>query len=216
MEHRVLYSECAGTEEGRDSQVLPSKRRETSQAQETDLHDIRCCLSGDGEAYRRLVERHQQRVSAIMWRFSRDTETHEDLVQDVFVEAYESLATYRARAPFSHWLARIATRVGYRHWKRERREGTIQTVPLAEWDAVLEQPADDVEPAEAAELLHRLLALLPPRDRLVLTLRYVEEHSVEKTAELTGWSKTMVKVQAWRARGKLRKLFEKATPETDR
>lgn len=212
----MLYSECAGTEEGRDSQVLPSKRRETSQAQETDLHDIRCCLSGDGEAYRRLVERHQQRVSAIMWRFSRDTETHEDLVQDVFVEAYESLATYRARAPFSHWLARIATRVGYRHWKRERREGTIQTVPLAEWDAVLEQPADDVEPAEAAELLHRLLALLPPRDRLVLTLRYVEEHSVEKTAELTGWSKTMVKVQAWRARGKLRKLFEKATPETDR
>jgi len=212
----VLYSECAGTEDGRDSQVLPSKRRETSQVQEMDLDDIRCCLSGDGEAYRRLVERHQQRVSAIMWRFSRDTETHEDLVQDVFVEAYESLATYRARAPFSHWLARIATRVGYRHWKRERREGTIQTVPLAEWDAVLEQPADDVEPAEAAELLHRLLALLPPRDRLVLTLRYVEEHSVEKTAELTGWSKTMVKVQAWRARGKLRQLFEKATQGTDR
>ena len=212
----MLYSECAGTEDGRDSQVLPSKRRETSQVQEMDLDDIRRCLSGDGEAYRRLVERHQQRVSAIMWRFSRDTETHEDLVQDVFVEAYESLATYRARAPFSHWLARIATRVGYRHWKRERREGTIQTVPLTEWDAVLEQPADDVEPAEAAELLHRLLALLPPRDRLVLTLRYVEEHSVEKTAELTGWSKTMVKVQAWRARGKLRQLFEKATQGTDR
>lgn len=212
----MLFNECQGTPEGLANGARPSKRRETSPARERDLHDICCCLRGDGEAYRRLVERHQQRVSAIMWRFSRDMGTHEDLVQDVFVEAYESLATYRARAPFSHWLARIATRVGYRHWKRERREGTIQTVPLAEWDAVLEQPADDVEPAEAAEVLHLLLALLPPRDRLVLTLRYVEEHSVEKTAELTGWSKTMVKVQAWRARGKLRKLFEKATPGTDR
>jgi RNA polymerase sigma-70 factor (ECF subfamily) len=181
-----------------------------SEAQQSDLHDIRRCLSGEGDAYRRLVERHQQRISGIMWRFSRDPDTHEDLVQDVFVEAYQSLATYRARAPFAHWIARIATRVGYRHWKRERREGTIETVPLAEWDGIAEEPAADAGPAEAAELLHRLLGQLPPRDRLVLTLRYVDEHSVEKTAELTGWSKTMVKVQAWRARGKLKKLFEKA------
>jgi len=192
-----------------------SEERRGKEAEQSDLRDVRRCLSGDGEAYRRLVARHQQRISGIMWRFSRDPDTHEDLVQDVFVEAYQSLGTYGARAPFSHWLARIATRVGYRHWKRERREGTIETVPLSEWDAVLEQPADDVGPAEAAELLHGLLAQLPPRDRLVLTLRYVEEHSVARTAELTGWSKAMVKVQAWRARSKLRKLFEKATKGTE-
>ena len=87
---------------------------------------------------------------------------------------------------------------------------------LAELDPVLEQRADAMEPTEAAVLLHQLLAQLPPRDRLVLTLRYVEEHSVEAAAELTGWTRTMVKVQAWRARGKLRKLFEEAMQGADR
>lgn len=180
-----------------------------------DVQDIRRCLDGDGDAYRRLIERHQQRVSAMMWRFSRDPEIHEDLVQDVFVEAYQSLGRYRAEAPFEHWLARIATRVGYRHWKREKRERSIQTVPLEEWDGAPEDGPEQTNPAEAAELLRRLLGELPPRDRLVLTLRYVEDHSVERTAELTGWSKAMVKVQALRARRKLRTLFEKASQEAD-
>jgi RNA polymerase sigma-70 factor (ECF subfamily) len=181
-----------------------------------DLDDVRHCLGGDGDAYRRLIERHQKQVSAMMWRFSRDPEVHEELVQDVFVQAYESLANYRARAPFAHWLARIATRVGYAHWKRQKREKAIETVPLEDWHHIPEEPPAEMEPAEAGELLHKLLAELPPRDRLVLTLRYVEDHSVEKTAELTGWSQTMVKVQAWRARKKLQALFEKADEGADR
>ncbi len=73
-----------------------------------------------------------------------------------------------------------------------------------------------MEPEEAAEILHSLLDRLPPRDRLVLMLRYVEDRSVEETAELTGWTQTMVKVQAWRARNKLKKLFEAAGLEVER
>ena len=180
-----------------------------------DLADIRRCLSGEREAYRRLIERHQEHVSAIMWRFSQDRDTHEDLVHDVFVEAYRSLGTYRARAPFEHWLARIATRVGYRHWEQQKRERAIHMVPIEEWDGAAEEwpEEDELEPQQAAELLRWLLGQLPPRDRLVVTLRYVENRSVEETAEMTGWSKTMVKVQAWRARKKLVSLFEKATGE---
>ena len=60
---------------------------------------------GDPEAYRRLIERHQDHVARILWRFSRDRRTHEELVQDVFVEAYLSLGNYRGKAPFEHWLS---------------------------------------------------------------------------------------------------------------
>ncbi len=185
----------------------------TSHGLQADFEDIRRCQSGDGEAYRRLVERHQQRVAAIMWRFSRDPDTHEDLVQDVFLEAYESLSGYRGKAPFSHWLARIATRVGYRHWKREKRERATAAAPLQEWHQVAEDSVAETSPQQAAEIVHRLLQQLPPRDRLVLTVRYLEGHTVEKTSELTGWSQTMVKVQTWRARKKLRRLLEKAREE---
>lgn len=203
-------------EEGRRNKSFPWKQQGTDQTLEEDLQDVRRSRNGDGEAYRRLIERHQGWVSGMMWRFSRDPDTHEDLVQDVFVEAYQSLSSYRSKAPFPHWLARIATRVGYHHWKRQKRERAIQTIPLEEWHEVPEEPADGMDPAEAAEFLHRLLEQLPPRDRLALTLRYIEDHSVQKTAELTGWKPSMVKVQTWRARNKLRRLFEKAREEEAR
>ncbi len=57
-----------------------------------------------------------------MTRFTRDERMLEELVHDVFVEAYFSLDGYRGDAPFEHWLQRIATRVGYRYWTRRGRE----------------------------------------------------------------------------------------------
>jgi len=180
-----------------------------------DLDDLRRCLQGDGDGYRRLIERHQGRVSAMMWRFSRDPDVHADLVQDAFVEAYRSLAKYQGTAPFEHWLARIATHVGYQYWKRQKRESSLDTVSLEDWHEVADEPPDDLDPQDAAELLHQLLEQLPPRDRLVLTLRYVEDRSVEETAAVAGWSQAMVKVQTWRAKTKLKALFEKAREGAD-
>lgn len=176
----------------------------------TDADDIALTRQGDPDAYRRLIERHQGHVSKILWRFSRDRSVHEELVQDVFVEAYLSLNTFRAKAPFEHWLARIATRVGYRFWKEKARRKEAEPFSLAEWDSIEsdEEVIESVAADQAAELLHRLLEQLPPRDRLVLMLRYLEGCDVAETARRTGWTRTMVKVQALRAREKLRKLIE--------
>ncbi len=59
-----------------------------------------------------------------------------------------------------------------------------------------------------SEYVDYWLGQLPPRDRLVLTLTIVENCTIAETAEQTGWSQSMVKVQAHRARAKLRKLME--------
>jgi RNA polymerase sigma-70 factor (ECF subfamily) len=184
-----------------------------SASEEAD--DVRQSRDGDPEAYRRLIERHQEHVGRILWRFSRDRRVHEELVQDVFVEAYLSLGTYRADAPFAHWLARIATRVGYRYWKERDRQKQIEPFSVEEWDQVTgdEEVLNKLEPNEAADLLHRLLEQLSPRDRLVLTLRYFEEYDVAETARRTGWSKTMVKVQTLRARRRLQRLIEQSRTE---
>jgi RNA polymerase sigma-70 factor (ECF subfamily) len=174
------------------------------------IEDVRLAGQGDGDAYRRLVERHQDHVGRILWRFSRDRRVHEELVQDVFVEAYLSLSHYRGKAPFEHWLARIATRVGYRYWKEKARRRRTEPFDLQEWDRASEGDSlvDSLEPDQAAELLHRVFEQLAPRDRLVLTLRYLEQCDVVETARRTGWTKTMVKVQTMRARNRLRKLLE--------
>jgi RNA polymerase sigma-70 factor (ECF subfamily) len=175
-----------------------------------DIRDIQNSRRGDSEAYRRLIERHQPFISRILWRFTRDRAVHEELVQDVFVEAYLSLDSYRGKALFAHWLARIATRIGYRYWKQTAKRKAGQSYSLEQWDQVVgqEQMAEQLQPNEAAELLHNLLRQLPPRDRLVLTLRYLDDCDVAETAKRTGWTKTMVKVQTLRARRKLQGLFE--------
>jgi RNA polymerase sigma-70 factor (ECF subfamily) len=174
---------------------------------QADLGDIRATLAGDGEAYSRLISRYQNEISARMWRFSRDRRELEELVHDVFVEAYVSLKGFKAKAPFSHWLNRIATRVGYRFWKKQKRQSDRET-PLQDWDQFLQDERQDAwEPREAAEMLHGLMAQLRPRDRLVLTLMYLEELSINDIAEQTGWSKTMVKVQVHRARKRLKALM---------
>ncbi len=177
--------------------------------QSLDIDDVRLSRQGDPDAYKSLIERHQQEISKIMWRFSRDRMVHEELVQDVFVEAYISLATYKERAPFTHWLTRIATRVGYRYWKQKAREKKFERFSLEDWDQLITEPPEEIDSSQAAVLLHGLLGQLPPRDRLVLTLRYLEGCDVAQTAHRTGWTKSMVKVQTLRAKRKLQKLLPK-------
>jgi len=193
-----------------DSEFVAEDRQQTNASLAAELEDVRLSRRGDSDAYTRLIQQHQTLVSRILWRFSRDRLVHEELVQDVFVEAYLSLSGYREKAPFGHWLSRIATRVGYRYWKQRARRGEMESFSLAEWDQLPHKSPDEMDPGQAADLLHRLLAQLRPRDRLVLTLRYLEGCDVAETAQRTGWTKSMVKVQSGRARKRLEKLFAQA------
>jgi len=173
-----------------------------------DRADIGAALNGDGDAYARIVRRYQGPIGQYMWRFTRRREDYEERVQEVFVQAYSSLGRYKAKAPLLHWLRRIATRVGYRYWKEQARKRSHRQMSLEDWQEEAEANSTEVSDREAAEIVHSLLLRLAPRDRLVLTLMYLDGRSVAEASELTGWSKTMVKVQAHRARARLKKLLE--------
>ena len=184
-----------------------------SQPQQTsvaaDTGDVTLALSGDHEAFARLIGRYQAVIADQMRRFSRDAGTVEELVHDVFVEAFVSLKSYRSRAPFLHWLRKIAVRTGYRFWTNKKRERT-HTVPLTTVIEELERlgSTSAPSPSDASQMLGELLEHLPPRDRLVLALLYWDGCTVAEAAELAGWSQTMVKVQAFRARKRLKALIE--------
>jgi RNA polymerase sigma-70 factor (ECF subfamily) len=174
-----------------------------------DREDIADSLAGDGGGYARLIRRYQGHVAAQMRRFTRDATVLDQLVQDVFVEAYLSLKGFQGRAPFLHWLRRVATRVGFRYWKsRARTDGREET--LSETNLNLTAPPETLTPAEAADTLCRLLGKLPPADRLVLTLFYLEECDINEIAARAGWNRALVKVRLHRARKKLKLLVEEA------
>lgn len=174
-----------------------------------ESHDIKAASGGDHDAFRRLVERYQAKIATQMQRFSRDQRVLEELVHNVFVEAFVSLSGFRQESPFEHWLRKIAVRVGYRYWKTEvrdkRRADEIRD--NASTANFIESPTDAID---AMDQLHSVFSKLSPRDRLVLTLLYWDGHSIAETAKLAGWTPTLVKVQAHRARKRLKKLLEQS------
>lgn len=175
---------------------------------QADVQDIQQTLNGMGAAYARLIERYQDAIGLQMWRFTRHKNVCDELVQTVFVEAYLGLAKYRGDGPFLHWLRRIAVRVGYRHWKTAARQRLDQPLSTAQAAPVASSQEEETMAREAGAQVHALLKSLPPRDRLVLTLLYLDGCTVKEAARLSGWSSTMVKVQAFRARKKLKQLLE--------
>jgi len=187
---------------------LAAGREYNRPVEEQDRLDIQASCDGDQEAFRRLVERHQQQVAGLLWRFTRDRNTLEELAQEVFVQAYFSLPSFRHEGSFAGWLSRIATRVGYRFWKKQARSNVEYAIQEAD---LIEQPEaiEDIDPAAAGKVVHWLLDQLREADRLVLTLMYFEGQSTEQIAQRMGWNRAMVKMRAYRARKKLRELAER-------
>jgi len=171
-----------------------------------DRPDIDAAKNGDHDAYRRLVERYEADISRLMWRFTATYYVCDELVQEVFVEAFLSLDSYRYRAPFVYWLKTIATRVGYRLWKRQAKDR--QFIDL-ERTVELEAPAQGPKEEDVHRIAHQLLARLAPADRLVLTLMYLDKCSVKEIAGRMGWNQAVVKTRAYRARKKLRAIADK-------
>ena len=174
---------------------------------ERDWEDVRIVLAGEREAYDRLVGRYHKRMTFHMARFSRDHSVLEDLVQEVFIEAYLSLPSFKNSGPFLHWLHRIATRVGYRHWARRDRERLAKKAFAAQYNDLFPAPSLESR-SERAELVGALLGALLADDRRVLTLKYSDGCSAGEIAERTGWSPGLVRVKSYRVRKRLRALYE--------
>lgn len=177
---------------------------------EKDIQDINASLQGDGDAYARLVRRYEAPISKQMAHYTWDKNEQRELVQQVFIEAYRSLARYKPQAPFIHWLRRIASRTGYRYWKVQNREKQ-RSIPMEEWhERALAVAPEKQEPSEAAEYLFLLLEHLPTRERTVLSMMYFEGYDVRTVADHLGWTQSLVKVCAFRARKRLHKMMKEA------
>ena len=135
-----------------------------------------------------------------------------ELVHDVFVAAYFSLTSYRGDAPWIHWLRKIAVRIGYKHWTD--RKATRDAVHLSseDWQLLRDASSEPMAASEAADLAVHLLAQLPPADRLVLTLLYLDGCSMAEAASRAGWTVIGTKLRAFRARKKLQSLIQRGDP----
>lgn len=184
-----------------------------------DAELIAAVLRGQTAAFEMLVQRYQSRVFATARRYARLESEVEDIVQEIFLKAYQRLDSYRGTAPFEHWLMRLAVRTCYDFLRAHRRRRETPIADLSDdetdWlDRFAADPAEAPETAAAArELIRRILEQLSPPARLVITLLEIEDRSVREIAALTGWSIPLVKVRAFRARAEMRRILARMTRE---
>jgi RNA polymerase sigma-70 factor (ECF subfamily) len=174
---------------------------------------------GDRDAALELVQRTQPLVLKLVRAHRSRQHAEQDLVQEVYLTVFARLDRYRPRdgVPFEHWLARVAVHTCRDVLRAERRRPAAGSLS-AQAGAWLEALTDEREAPTGSELAARelvelLLAELRPDDRLVLTWLDLEQRSVAEVAQLTGWSRTLVKVRAFRARRRLRTLAERHRDE---
>ena len=180
---------------------------------------IAAVLSGDSASFEPLIEKYSPRVFATARRYARRESEIEDIVQEVWLKAFDKLKSFRGEAPFEHWLMRLAVRTCYdflRGHQRNRESSFSElTEPEEDWlDRFAVAPESAGEDADAARLLvGKVLEKLSPAARLVITLLEIEDRSVKEIAEITGWSVPLVKVRAFRARGEMRKILARMTQD---
>ncbi|HKP46155.1 MAG TPA: sigma-70 family RNA polymerase sigma factor [Pyrinomonadaceae bacterium] len=175
--------------------------------------------AGDESAFAEIVRRYSPRVFRFASKFFRQRSLVEEAAQEVFMKAFTELGKFEGRGSMEGWLTRITTNTCLNMLRSARRRPEFAAADLNEdesnWlDSQMSEVAAERHRSHersfiAADLADRVLENLPPEDRVVLTLIDGEDASVKEVAELTGWSESKVKVQAFRARKKMRAAVEK-------
>ena len=185
----------------------------------TDAELIAAVLRGDAASFEPLVKKYSPRVFGTARRYARRESEVEDIVQEVWTKAYTHLSAFRGEAPFEHWLMRLTVRTCYDFLRKHQRnrEASFSEISDSEQDwleTFVAKPDNASDSAEAARtLVEKILAQLSPPARLIITLLEIEEKSVKEIAELTGWSVSLVKVRAFRARAEMRKCLSRMAKE---
>src|SRR5262245_47345074 len=158
---------------------------------------------GDAEAFRVLVDRHRDRAYGLALRIVRSPADAEEVTQDAFVRAWLALPGFRGEARFSTWLHRIVVRRALdRAEVLARRRAREETVEAIEDRPAL--PETGRADTEEARVLERLIARLPEKQQVVVTLFYHQDRSIEQVAETLGLPTGTVKTHLSRARAALR------------
>lgn len=175
---------------------------------------LKLLRAGDEPAFSRLVEMHQQLVYNTALGLLQSSEDAEDIAQEVFVQAFESIGSFKGKAKLSTWLYKITISKSLdriKYLNRKKRGGYVLSL-FSKDDTMLDLP-DFNHPGvklvnkERATVLFKALATLPDNQRIAFTLHKVEGLSQNEIADILQCSIESVEGLMHRAKKNLRKLL---------
>lgn len=186
-----------------------------------DLDLARRAGTGDGDAFRAIIRRHNQKLYRLARSIIRNDGEAEDIVQETYVTAFAHLSTFRGEASLATWLSRIAINEALGRLRKRQRAQTVMLETPANDAQIIPFPLtagpDDPERTMAQRqilaLVEQATDALPDVYRTVFVARVIEGLSLEETAELLGLKPQTVKTRLHRARALVRrKLDEQIGP----
>ena len=175
------------------------------QIKKEDSYYITSILAGNISDFSILVDKYKDMVYTIAYRIIGNHEDAEELAQDVFVKAYNSLKDFKGKSKFSTWLYSITYNSSISKVRKKR----IESVSLNDHDNAHYEIIDNVYEQfynfdkVPVELLKQALDELNPVDKSILTLYYQDDKPVKEISNITGLTDSNVKVKLHRSRQKL-------------
>lgn len=180
-----------------------------------DTKIIEQLKQGNENAFRRLVENYQKLVVNICYGMVHNREDAEDIAQDVFVEVYRNVDSFRADAKLSTWLYRIAVNRSLNHIRNNKKHKWFQSFDseveaknrqlLQLESSKADQPEYDLENKQRAIILYEAINTLPDNQRVAFTLSKYEELSYQEISEVMDMSVSSVESLLFRAKKNLQK-----------
>jgi RNA polymerase sigma-70 factor, ECF subfamily len=170
--------------------------------------------SGDDEAFRLVIEKYQKLVLNCSYKFLRNKESAEDLTQDVFLEVFESIRSFRGESQLSTWIYRIAVTKSLNHLKHlQRKKRFAILVSLFEQRETEERfsapehasPSPELDNQDRAKVLSWALGTLPDNQRIAFTLSKYKEMSYKEISLIMNTSIPSVESLIHRAKENLKK-----------
>lgn len=160
-------------------------------------------LNGETDAFKYLVRNHENLAMRTAMSIVKNETYSKDVVQNSFLQAYESLDKFRGESAFSTWFCRIVINKSLKFVQKNKRYESgptheLQSERISYNSALLTLHKEDLQ-----NFLKKGIAKLSPKEALCIQLFYLEEFSIEEIVELTGFSTSNTKVLLYRGRKNL-------------
>jgi len=176
----------------------------------TDTEIIESVNRGNQGDYSLLVDRYKHKGFSLLKRMLRNNQDAEEVLQDSFLKAYQSLQSFRGDAKFSTWFYRIVynSALSFLSSKRKKLDNDLQSIE----DHLELKDSDDhiyAESENVKQYISGIIEKMPEKYAAVITMFYLEEMSLDEISKVTSLSLVNTKVILHRARGILRELILK-------
>ena len=176
----------------------------------SDLQLTDYVKEGSREAFQELYIRHISRVTAVIFKITKNHHDTEELSQEVFIKAFKKIHSFTGKGSFQGWISRIASNQALEKWRKNQRTPTHLSDDFLLDNSQSKSAAPDkkLRLQEMEGICRDVINELPEEFREIFVLAVIEKMPYQEISDLTGLTVSLIKVRVFRARNMMKKALK--------